>query len=66
MTEQSIENIAARTGKTVEEAHDLLARRQPNHRLVDSHEVAQTVLLCVENGAINGQGINIDGGSVQS
>ncbi len=66
MTEQSIENIAARTGKSTEEAHDLLARRQPNHRLVEPHEVAETILLCVENGAINGQGINIDGGAIQS
>ena len=49
-----------------DEARDLLARRQPNHRLVDPGEVAQTILLCVENGAINGQGINIDGGAVQS
>jgi len=28
--------------------------------------VASTILLCVENGALNGQGINVDGGSVQS
>lgn len=66
MTDESIENISARTGKTPDEARDLLARRQPNHRLVDPGEVADTILLCVENGAINGQGINIDGGAVQS
>ena len=66
MTEQSIENIAARTGKTIDEAHDILAQRQPNHRLVDPHEVAQTILLCVASAAITGQGINVDGGAVQS
>ena len=66
MTDESIENISARTGKSLDEARDLLARRQPNHRLVDPGEVAETILLCVENGAINGQGINIDGGAVQS
>jgi NAD(P)-dependent dehydrogenase (short-subunit alcohol dehydrogenase family) len=66
MTDDSIEQISARTGKTREEARELLARRQPNHLLVEPHEVAQTVMLCVDNGAINGQGIDIDGGAVQS
>jgi NAD(P)-dependent dehydrogenase (short-subunit alcohol dehydrogenase family) len=66
MTDDSVDQIAARTGRSHDEARELLARRQPNHRLVEPGEVAQTVLLCVENGAINGQGINIDGGAVQS
>jgi NAD(P)-dependent dehydrogenase (short-subunit alcohol dehydrogenase family) len=66
MTEDSVEQIAARTGKSHDQARELLARRQPTHRLVEPGEVAQAVLLCVENGAINGQGINIDGGAVQS
>jgi NAD(P)-dependent dehydrogenase (short-subunit alcohol dehydrogenase family) len=66
MTEASIEQISARTGRTLRESRELLARRQPNHRLVDPGEVAQTILLCVENGAVNGQGINVDGGAVQS
>ncbi len=30
------------------------------------HEVASAVLLCVDNGAISGQGLNVDGGAVQS
>jgi NAD(P)-dependent dehydrogenase (short-subunit alcohol dehydrogenase family) len=66
MTDDSVEQIAARTGKSHDEARELLARRQPNHRLVEPREVAQTVLLCIENSAINAQGINIDGGAVQS
>jgi NAD(P)-dependent dehydrogenase (short-subunit alcohol dehydrogenase family) len=66
MTDDSVANISARTGKSLDEARDLLARRQPNQRLVDPVEVAQVILLCVENGAINGQGLNIDGGAVQS
>jgi NAD(P)-dependent dehydrogenase (short-subunit alcohol dehydrogenase family) len=66
MTDDSIAQIASRTGKTLGEARDLLARRQPIGRLVSADEVAQTVMLCVENGAINGQGINVDGGAVQS
>ena len=39
---------------------------QPIGRLVTVDEVAATVMLCVDNAAINGQGINVDGGSVQS
>jgi NAD(P)-dependent dehydrogenase (short-subunit alcohol dehydrogenase family) len=66
MTDDSVVQIAARTGRSLDEARELLARRQPNHRLVDPGEVAQAVLLCVENGAVNGQGINVDGGAVQS
>jgi hypothetical protein len=28
--------------------------------------VAGAVLLCVDNPAVNGQGLNVDGGAVQS
>jgi NAD(P)-dependent dehydrogenase (short-subunit alcohol dehydrogenase family) len=48
------------------EARTVLERRQPIHRLVHPDEVAAAVLSCVQNGAINGQGINVDGGAVQS
>ena len=43
-----------------------LARRQPIGRLVTPDEVADAVLLCVASAAITGQGINVDGGAVQS
>jgi hypothetical protein len=33
---------------------------------VTADEVADAVLLCVGNAAITGQGINVDGGAVQS
>ncbi|HET7385917.1 MAG TPA: SDR family NAD(P)-dependent oxidoreductase [Nocardioidaceae bacterium] len=66
MTEQTVESIAERTGRTHEQAHDLLARRQPTRRLVEPAEVADAVLACVDNASINGQGINVDGGAVQS
>ena len=66
MTDATVASISERTGKSLDEARSLLAHRQPNHRLVDSHEVAQAVMLCVENGAVNGQGINVDGGAQQS
>ena len=66
MTDSSVEQIAARTGRSLDDARQVLARQQPNHRLVDPDEVARAVLLCVDNAAVNGQGINVDGGAVQS
>lgn len=66
MTDGSVGLIAGRTGRTEEEARTMLARQQPIGRLVTPDEVASVVLLCVDNGAINGQGLNVDGGAVQS
>ncbi|HEY6932350.1 MAG TPA: SDR family NAD(P)-dependent oxidoreductase [Marmoricola sp.] len=66
MTDDSVAQIAARTGRTAEEARALLARRQPIGRLVTPDEVAAAVMLCIDNGAVNGQGLNVDGGAVQS
>jgi NAD(P)-dependent dehydrogenase (short-subunit alcohol dehydrogenase family) len=66
MTDDSVSQIATRTGKSLDEARALLARRQPIGRLVTVEEVASAVMLCVDNGAINGQGLNVDGGAVQS
>jgi NAD(P)-dependent dehydrogenase (short-subunit alcohol dehydrogenase family) len=66
MTDQSVANIAAGTGRSADEAREILASMQPIGRLVTVDEVASAVMLCVDNAAINGQGLNIDGGSVQS
>ena len=44
----------------------ILANVQPIGRLVTVEEVAPAVMLCVDNAAVNGQGINVDGGAVQS
>ncbi len=66
MTDQSVANIAAGTGRSAEDARSILANMQPIGRLVTPGEVASTVMLCVENGAVNGQGLNVDGGAVQS
>lgn len=66
MTEASIANISATTGRTAEQARQALERRQPINRLVTPEEVAETVELCLRNPAINGQGITVDGGAVQS
>lgn len=66
MTDQSVRDIAARTGMSEADARRVLERKQPIGRLVLPEEVADVVSLCVANGAINGQGINVDGGAVQS
>ncbi len=66
MTDESVANISAGTGRTEDDARSILANSQPIGRLIDPAEVASAVMLCVDNGAINGQGINVDGGAVQS
>ncbi|HEY3501320.1 MAG TPA: SDR family NAD(P)-dependent oxidoreductase [Actinocatenispora sp.] len=66
MTDTSVANIVARTGRTPDEARALLAGKQPIGRLVTVDEVADAVLLCVGSAAITGQAINVDGGAVQS
>ncbi|HKQ54072.1 MAG TPA: 3-oxoacyl-ACP reductase FabG [Pyrinomonadaceae bacterium] len=66
MTEGAIANITARTGKTADEARAILERMSPQQRLVTSEEVAALALLLAghEGRGINGQAINVDGGSV--
>ena len=66
MTADTIATISAATGRSPEEARESLARRQPIGRLIDPEEVADAVLLCVHSAAITGQGLNVDGGAVQS
>ncbi|MGH3473023.1 MAG: SDR family NAD(P)-dependent oxidoreductase [Nocardioidaceae bacterium] len=64
MTDQTVAGIVAKTGRTPEEARHILANKQPLGRLVTPEEVAQAVWFCVVDGAVNGQGINVDGGAV--
>ncbi|WP_338750818.1 SDR family NAD(P)-dependent oxidoreductase [Janibacter alittae] len=66
MTDQSVADIAGRSTRSEAEVRRLLERRQPIKRLVTAEEVADVVALCVASGAINAQGINVDGGAVQS
>ncbi|MGY1604920.1 SDR family NAD(P)-dependent oxidoreductase [Geodermatophilus sp. SYSU D00815] len=66
MTDRTVETISATTGRTAEQAREALTRKQPIGRLVTPEEVADAVLLCVANAAITGQGIDVDGGAVQS
>jgi NAD(P)-dependent dehydrogenase (short-subunit alcohol dehydrogenase family) len=66
MTMRGIENITARTGKSADEALELLKRMSPQNRLVTSEEVAAVALLLAseEGRGITGQAINVDGGTV--
>jgi NAD(P)-dependent dehydrogenase (short-subunit alcohol dehydrogenase family) len=66
MTSQGIENIVARTGKSAKQALKVLERMSPQNRLVTAEEVAAlAVLLASDEGrGINGQAINVDGGTV--
>ena len=66
MTTQTISDISQRTGRSQADARRLLERRQPIDRLILPSEVADAVEMCVRNAAITGQGINVDGGAVQS
>lgn len=68
MVSRGIERITTRTGRSAEEALDALKKMSPQNRLVTPEEVAALALLLAseEGGAINGQGINIDGGTVLS
>jgi NAD(P)-dependent dehydrogenase (short-subunit alcohol dehydrogenase family) len=66
MTDQTAAAVAARSGRSHDEARAVLARRQPIGRLVQPEEVAEAVAFCLVNGAVTGQGINVDGGAVQS
>jgi NAD(P)-dependent dehydrogenase (short-subunit alcohol dehydrogenase family) len=66
MTRHAVENITAKTGKTQEQARAIIEGMSPQNRMVTSEEVAAlALLLASEDGrGINGQAINIDGGTV--
>jgi NAD(P)-dependent dehydrogenase (short-subunit alcohol dehydrogenase family) len=66
MTEGTIAEIVATTGRPAPEVRAALEAKQASGRFVTVDEVAEAVWACVSNGAINGQGINVDGGGVQS
>ena len=66
MTDGSVATIVERTGRSREEARAALERKQPIGRLLSVGEVADAVMFCVGNGGVTGQGVNVDGGAVQS
>jgi NAD(P)-dependent dehydrogenase (short-subunit alcohol dehydrogenase family) len=66
MTRRGIEKISAKTGKSSDEALEAIRRMSPQNRLVTVEEVAAVALLLAseEGRGINGQAINVDGGTV--
>lgn len=66
MVARGIDKITKKTKLSADEALDVLKKQSPQNRLVTSEEVASLALLLAsdEGRGINGQGINIDGGSV--
>ena len=66
MVSKALERIKTRTGRSEDEALDTLKKMSPQNRLVTSEEVAALALLLAsdEGRGINGQGLNIHGGTV--
>ena len=64
---EALAELGEKTGRSREDAAASLAGQQPTGRLIAPSEVADTVaFLIADSGQITGQGINIDGGKVQS
>jgi len=66
MTSRGVENITSKTGRTAEQALESIKKMSPQNRIIEPEEVAAlALLLASEDGrGINGQAINVDGGSV--
>ncbi len=66
MTDGNIENMVSRTGMSAEKAREFLAQSSPQNRLIEADEVAALAVYLASDTArgINGQAINVDGGSV--
>ncbi len=64
IVQDAVRNIVTKTGQSEEQVRQTLAARNPQQRLLQQQEVAQSVVwLCsAGSGAINGQAIAIDGG----
>jgi NAD(P)-dependent dehydrogenase (short-subunit alcohol dehydrogenase family) len=66
MTSRGVENIVAKTGKSAKQAVAAIEKMSPQNRMVTAEEVAALALLLAshEGRGINGQAINVDGGTV--
>jgi len=66
MTDGSIANVVAHTGRDAHAVRDYFASQQPTGRLITVEEVATAVQFCLDSPSVSGQGIEVDGGAVQS
>jgi 3-hydroxybutyrate dehydrogenase len=66
MTDRSIANIVAKTGKSTEDARAVLTATNPQGRLIRPDEVTATALWLCGPGAdsVNGQAIALSGGEI--
>jgi NAD(P)-dependent dehydrogenase (short-subunit alcohol dehydrogenase family) len=63
---ESIERIVSKTGRTPEAALAELVKHNPQQRLIQPDEVAETVLWLCSDGArsITGQAVSVSGGEI--
>jgi len=68
MTDASSANIASRTGRSEQDARKILEGFSPQGRLMTAAEVATLATFLCSDAArgVNGQGLVLDGGAVQS
>lgn len=66
MSDEAVARIAAKTGRSVEEARQSLESMSPQRRMIEPDEVAHTALMLCADAArgIHGQTIVIDGGAI--
>ncbi len=66
MVEEAVTRIAAKTGRSVDEARSSLASMSPQKRMIEPSEIAHATLMLCDHQArgIHGQTIVIDGGAV--
>ncbi len=66
LLDKSVQTIVKKTGRSTEEARQILASDNPQGRLIQPEEVAATTLwLCSDAASsINGQAISISGGEI--
>jgi len=54
-------NIAAKTGRSFDEAVAAMAKMNPGGRLIEPEEVAAAALRCLRDGGLNGEIVVLDG-----
>ena len=64
IVQDAISNIVAKTGRGREEALAELVKTNPQGRLIQPEEVADTIAWLCRQPSVNGQSITIDGGEV--
>jgi NAD(P)-dependent dehydrogenase (short-subunit alcohol dehydrogenase family) len=66
MFDETLENIADKTGMNLSQAEDSLKQVSPQNRIFEPVEVARAVAFLLEEGAhgISGQALSIDGGEI--